>query len=214
MDESVSQGISMPERPSPFFVGDHLALDFLNSIASPKDVPVEWLRDGRDLIDWLKQAKLIPAEVAARFRLSKDQRALDIVARRAREFRDWLRGFITRHMGKPLTKGAAKALGPLNELLAGDNSSPMVVAAGGERALRRRRVRRWDSSEELLHPIAEAAADLICSVDFRLIRACDGPVCSLLFLDRTKAHGRRWCSMAVCGNRAKAAAHRARKRSR
>ena len=41
----------MPERPPPFFVGDHLALDFLNSIASPKDVPVEWLRDGRALID-------------------------------------------------------------------------------------------------------------------------------------------------------------------
>ena len=30
------------------------------------------------------------------------------------------------------------------------------------------------------------------------------------FLDRTKGHARRWCSMAVCGNRAKAEAHRAR----
>jgi hypothetical protein len=53
-------------------------------------------------------------------------------------------------------------------------------------------------------------ADLICREDFRLIRACDGPACTLLFLDRTKSHARRWCSMAVCGNRAKAAAHRAR----
>jgi predicted RNA-binding Zn ribbon-like protein len=50
-------------------------------------------------------------------------------------------------------------------------------------------------------------------VDFRLIRECEGSVCSLLFLDRTKAHGRRWCSMALCGNRAKAAAHRARRSS-
>ena len=57
----------------------------------------------------------------------------------------------------------------------------------------------------------EAAADLACNADFRLIRACNGRACTLLFLDRTKAHGRRWCSMAVCGNRAKAAAHRARK---
>ena len=82
----------MPDRPSPFFVGDHLALDFLNSIATPKDVPVEWLRDGRDLIDWLEQANVIAADVAARFRQLKDQRALDRVAGRAREFRDWLRG--------------------------------------------------------------------------------------------------------------------------
>lgn len=52
--------------------------------------------------------------------------------------------------------------------------------------------------------------DLVCHADFRLIRACEGTACTLMFLDRTKAHARRWCSMAVCGNRAKAAAHRAR----
>jgi predicted RNA-binding Zn ribbon-like protein len=204
----------MTDRPPPFFVGDHLALDFLNSIATPRDVPVEWLRDGRDLVNWLEQANVVAADVAARFRQSKDQRALDGVAGRAREFREWLRGFVTRHLGKPLSAGTAKALGPLNELLAGDTSHPVVEAAGGDQALRLRRVRPWESPDELLHPVAEAAADLVCSVDFRLIRACEGSVCSLLFLDRTKAHGRRWCSMAVCGNRAKAAAHRARKRGR
>ena len=203
----------MPDRPPPFFVGDHLALDFLNSIASPRDVPVEWLRDGRDLIDWLEQANVIAGDVATRFRQSKDQRALDGVAGSARRFREWLRGFVTRHMGKPLTAGAAKALGSLNELLAGDTSYQVVEVVGGGQAPRLRRVRRWESPNELLHPVAEAAADLICSVDFRLIRACDGSACSLLFLDRTKAHGRRWCSMAVCGNRAKAAAHRARSRN-
>jgi predicted RNA-binding Zn ribbon-like protein len=213
VDENVSQGISMLDRPPAFFVGDHLALDFLNSIASPKDVPVEWLRDGRDLIDWLEQAKVIDADVASRFRVSKDHRVLDGVAGGAREFRDWLRGFVTRHMGKPLTPSAAKALRPLNELLAADTSYPVIAVAGGEQALGLRRVRRWESPDELLHPIAEAAADLICSADFRLIRACEGSVCTLLFLDRTKAHGRRWCSMAVCGNRSKAAAHRARRSS-
>ena len=204
----------MPDRPPPFFVGDHLALDFLNTVATPRDVPVEWLRDGRDLIDWLEMANVMPAHVAARFRRSKEQGALDRVAGRAREFRDWLRRFVTRHMGKPLTTGAAKALGPLNELLAADTSYPVVEAIGGNQALRLRRARRWESPDELLHAVVEAAAHRVCSVDFRLIRTCEGSVCSLLFLDRTKAHGRRWCSMAVCGNRAKAAAHRARNRGR
>ena len=64
----------MPDRPPPFFIADHLALDFLNSIASPKGVPVEWLRDGRDLVDWLEQANVIGPDVAARFRRSNDQR--------------------------------------------------------------------------------------------------------------------------------------------
>jgi predicted RNA-binding Zn ribbon-like protein len=202
----------MLDRPPPFFIADHLALDFLNSIASPKGVPIEWLQNGRELVDWLEQANAIALDVAARFRRSHDQRALDGVAGQARDFRDWLRGFVTRHLGKPLTTGAAKVLGPLNELLAGDTSYPVVEAAGGEHALRLRRVRRWDEPDELLRPIAEAAADLICSEDFRHIRACELPPCTLLFLDRTKAHMRRWCSMAVCGNRAKAAAHRAKKR--
>ncbi len=81
----------MPDRPPPFFIADHLALDFLNSIASPKGEAVEWLRDGRDLVYWLEQANVIAPDVAARFRRSKDRRALDGVAGRAREFRDWLR---------------------------------------------------------------------------------------------------------------------------
>ena len=207
----VCGAVSMPDRPPPFFVGDHLALDFLNSIASPKDVPVEWLRDGADLIDWLERARAIDPDVASRFRASRDRRAIDAVAARAREFRDWLRGFVTRHMGKPLAPAAAKALGPLNEILAGDTSYPVVVPGDREQGLRVKRVRRWEAVDELLHPVAEAAADLICNEDFRLVRACGGHVCTLLFLDRTKAHGRRWCSMAVCGNRAKAAAHRARR---
>jgi predicted RNA-binding Zn ribbon-like protein len=198
-------------RPPAFFVGDHAALDFLNTIATPEDVPVEWLRSGRDLLDWLERAIMIDADVATRFRASKEQQEVDRVARRAREFRDWLRGFVTRHMGKALGPGSAKTVGPLNELLAADTSFPMVEAGGAERTLQLRRIRRWATPEELLYPIAHAAADLICTADFRLIHACEGSPCTLLFLDRTKAHGRRWCSMAICGNRAKVAAHRARK---
>ncbi len=99
----------------------------------------------------------------------------------------------------------------MNELLARDTGYPVVEAGDSEQPLRSRRTRRWTSPDELLHPVAQAVADLVCNEDFRLVRACEGSACTLLFLDRTKAHGRRWCSMAVCGNRAKVAAHRARK---
>ena len=44
---------SMPElRPPPFFIGDDLALDFLNSIATPWDQEIEWLTNGGDLVSW------------------------------------------------------------------------------------------------------------------------------------------------------------------
>jgi predicted RNA-binding Zn ribbon-like protein len=200
-------------RPPAFFVGEHLALDFLNTTATPLGTRVEWLGDGKDLVDWLEQARSIEPAAAARIRESGSD-ALDEVARQAREFRRWLRGFVTAHMGKPL-RATVAAVSPLNELLARDNSFQRVEAVGRDaedgRHLVLRRVHRWESSGELLQPIAEAAADLICNQDFRLIRSCEGSACTLVFLDRTKAHARRWCSMAVCGNRAKAAAHRARR---
>jgi predicted RNA-binding Zn ribbon-like protein len=196
-------------RPPAFFVGDHLALDFLNTTATPRGVRIEWLGDGNDLVDWLEQAGAIEAAAAARLRESGDG-PLDEVARQAREFREWLRGFVAGRLGKPLRTTAA-ALAPVNQLLAGDNSFQRIEAAGDGRRLSLRRACRWESPGELLQPIADAAADLICRQDFRLIRSCEGSACVLVFLDRTRAHARRWCSMAVCGNRAKAAAHRARR---
>ena len=57
---------------------------------------------------------------------------------------------------------------------------------------------------------APAMADLVCYQDFSLVKGCEGKACVLLFLDRTHARARRWCSMSICGNRAKQAAHRKR----
>ena len=58
-------------------------------------------------------------------------------------------------------------------------------------------------------PVAAVAA-LFADGDRGLVRKCEDPLCTLWFYDRTKAHRRRWCSMGVCGNRAKVRAHRER----
>ena len=200
------------DRPPPFFVGNHLALDFLNTIATPQGAVIDWLCDGQDLVGWLENARVIDPVVAARIRTWRRD-ALDEVAGKAREFRNWLRTFVTARKGKPL-RATAGSIAPLNELLARDKSFPQVEVAGRKtkagHPLVLGRVRRWESPEELIDPLVDAAADLICNYDFKLIRSCEGSACCLMFLDRTKAHARRWCSMAVCGNRAKAEAHRAR----
>ena len=59
----------------------------------------------------------------------------------------------------------------------------------------------------LLGVLAEAASDMLCTCDLSLIKQCQNPACVLFFYDTTKNHGRRWCSMSVCGNRIKVAAH-------
>ncbi|MFG2058411.1 CGNR zinc finger domain-containing protein [Micromonospora sp. NPDC048930] len=52
---------------------------------------------------------------------------------------------------------------------------------------------------------AQAAADLLCTAQRTKVRACPGDDCGWLFLDPRGR--RRWCSMAVCGNRAKVRAY-------
>jgi predicted RNA-binding Zn ribbon-like protein len=209
-------------RPAPLFLADDLALDFLNSIASPAGEPIEWLANGEDLIAWLRQAGIVAEPVAAEFRSRTGPRALDAVATQARELREWFRGFVRSHAGKPLSRTALRELEPLNELLESDETYRQVVAvtpgarglngADVSGALRWETVRRWRAPKSLLLPIAAAIGDIVCRADFTFVRHCEGQGCTLWFLDVSKGHGRRWCSMAVCGNRAKAAAHRARGR--
>jgi predicted RNA-binding Zn ribbon-like protein len=212
----------MPQsRPAPFFIGDDLALDFLNSVAAPAGREIDWLEDGDDLIAWLEAAHAVPTEIAGEFRKHAGPRALDAVAAQARELREWFRAFVRKHAGNPLQARDLRDLTPLNALLARDQAFRQIQTAGAGKADNggRRQVlqwqaqRHWDGPKTLLLPIAEAMGDLICEQDFTLVRKCEGPTCTLWFLDVSKAHARRWCSMAVCGNRAKAAAHRARARS-
>jgi predicted RNA-binding Zn ribbon-like protein len=145
---------------------------------------------------------------------------LDDVAAQARALREWFRGFVDQFRGKPLPATARKKLEPLNQLLARDEEFGQIVAcdrkqgAAAPSGLQWEVQRRWDSTEVLLIPVAKAMADLVCSEDFSDVKGCEGQGCTLFFLDKTRARARRWCSMAICGNRAKQAAHRKRAKRR
>jgi len=209
-------------RPPPFFIADGLGLDFLNTIAVPVDTKVEWLGSGEDLLAWLKRAELAPNEVLDFFRRDAVPGELDGIAAQARALRDWFKPFVYKHMGRPLPATALRELEPLNQLLARDEEFGQIVARDRpydqeadrthkDRAtsgLKWRLRRRWQSPESLLLPLARSLAHLVCDEDFTYVKACEGPPCTLLFVDRTRHHTRRWCSMAICGNRAKQAAHR------
>ena len=203
-------------RPAAMFIADSRGLDFLNSIATPADKPVECIGSGEDFLQWLQEAELVPAEVLASLRDRAVLGELDDVAAQARALREWFRGFVDEYRGKPLRANALKKIKPLNRLLARDEEFGQIVArdrrqgAAAPSGLRWEVQRRWRSAEVLLIPVAKAMADLVCSEDFSDVKGCEGHGCTLFFLDKTRARARRWCSMAICGNRAKQAAHRKR----
>ncbi len=201
----------MQRSPALFLAGD-VALDFLNSVATPIDEAVDWLEDGAGLLSWLGQAQLVPPAVLRQVRSQFAASELDAVAEQARYLREWFRGFVKKHLGQPLARDDFKKLERLNRLLEQDDAFSQVAPASCEddNKLELRLVRKWRSPEALLFPIAEALARFVCSADFTHVKACGGPACTLYFLDQTRSRARRWCSMAICGNRVKQAAHRER----
>jgi predicted RNA-binding Zn ribbon-like protein len=196
-------------------LADARGLDFLNSVATPVSSPVDWIGDGEGLVDWLRQTGLVAPDelegIVARAMPSE----LDRVADQARDLREWFRGVVRARMGRPLGAEVLNELEPLNRLLERDEAYGRIVVGdeGGQGRLAFAAARRWRSPEALLIPIGEAMARLMVEEDFTHVKACEGPTCTLLFADHTRGHARRWCSMSACGNRAKVAAHRSRRRA-
>lgn len=194
-------------------LADDQALDFLNSTATPVRDVVDLIEDGRSYVAWLEHAGLVSgADVAAVSGLfAADE--LDAVAAQAVALREWLRTVVAAWAGpgdgtdEPIPSAVRSRL---NDVLRHDHAFVQVPSGHGGRDVVR--ARHWHDPQQLLVPVAEAAARLLIAGDPALVRRCEGPTCTLWFYDRTKSHRRRWCSMAVCGNRAKARNHRERNR--
>ncbi|MHC8308334.1 CGNR zinc finger domain-containing protein [Pseudomonas sp. GT1P32] len=203
---------STPRGPA-LFVADAAALDFLNSIATPVDEPVDWIDDGNGWLDWLKQSGWVEDEILQRLQAQAMPGELETVAAQARSLREWFRGFVLKYKGKPLEASALTELEALNRLLERDEKYTQITLQDGETPkLAWETKRRWRSPDSLLLPLGEVLAQFVSEEDFTNVKCCEGPSCTLMFVDHTRGRKRRWCSMAVCGNRAKAAAHRERQK--
>jgi len=202
----------MSQKSPAIFVADAVGLNFLNSIATPVDTQIDWLSDGEGLLAWLEQAQLVPADILNAIRKQAKHGEIDRVAAQARSLREWFRTFLREHGGKPLKAADLADLEPLNRLLARDEGFGQLVAHrhGRTTALEFQRTRRWRSPESLLVPLGEALAKMLAEEDLSNVKTCERATCTLMFADRTRAHSRRWCSMGICGNRAKQIAHRQR----
>jgi len=206
---------AMPVPAPAIFVADAPGLDFLNSVATPVDAPVDWISDGEGFMEWLRQAGLVAPAILDDLAQRAMPGELDRVAAQARHLREWFRDFVRSRMGRPLDADGLDVLRPLNQLLERDEAYQEIAlhgSEGGHRHLVLQKMRRWRSPEALLIPIGEAMARVVVEEDFTHVKACEGHNCTILFADYTRRHARRWCSMSICGNRAKVAAHRSRQK--
>jgi predicted RNA-binding Zn ribbon-like protein len=198
-------------RPAALLIGDHVGLDFVNTTAAPRGAMIEWLSDGADLLAWLVSVAALDAPTARHLAAIWNPARIDQAAAEAVELREWFRGALEQHRAGSGFPPAV--IERLNRLLERDAAYSEIGQpdADGHRPMLQRR--HWSDPGQLLVPVAASLADLVCSGDWSLIHRCENPVCTLWFYDRTKGHRRRWCSQAMCGNRAKVAAFRERQRN-
>lgn len=194
---------------SPLFLADRPALDFLNTVLAPRTETIEFLSNGEGLLAWLKQAGLVDAAEIAAIRQHFSCESLNAASAEARSLREWFRGVVEQRARGLDAKAMAGVVKRLNPILARSSRHSALEVRG--RTLVPRECRLWTDARQLLVPLAETMSALLTEVDWSRIRRCANPRCTLWFRDSTKSARRLYCSAAVCGNRAKVAAYRARR---
>ncbi len=160
-----------------------------------------------DLIDFLVEAGVV---VPARRGLLKDLEASAPEATAAAlalalRLRSAIREALAARVGSaPLPQ---ESIAPINAMLhLTEGYDQLVQGDADAREWRLDYVARQQRVEWLLAAMARSAAELIAEGPRAPIRKCAGPACALYFYDTSRTGRRRWCSMAVCGNRNKVAA--------
>jgi predicted RNA-binding Zn ribbon-like protein len=189
------------------FVGNHLALDFLNTRPVQNGVPMELLPDFDALLRWFQAAGLLSSREMANLQRRWGESAnAHRTVEGMREFREMLKKEILAWEGGADVHRTTVA--ELNRLLA---AHPMISKL--QTCENTPSVELWfepRQPEDLFAPLAHSAAKLFAEGDRNRVRKCGH--CVLHFYDTSKKGTRRWCSMQLCGNRIKVAAYAARQR--
>lgn len=189
------------------FIGGHPAIDFLNTIGwRLTDEPQESITSFADLVAWARRAGLIDADQ----RRAQEAAASRAPSHAARVLRLALG---VRELGYRLVEALLKGKRPREADL--KHLNDFIRRRGRQAAVDwTRRGYSWTVSgstgdlDRLLHLLVKSLTDFLTSPDSRCVAQCqDDRGCGWVFLDRSPGKVRRWCSMADCGNRAKARRH-------
>ena len=191
-------------------IGGRLCLDFANTISTRIETGREYLTNYVELVAWSQHAGALTEDgaEALRHHAAGHPDLAAVALERATLFRETIYRIFSA-IADSWEPGEAD-LAALNEALRPALSRLEVAPSGDGFAW------RWtldgDDLDGMLWPVARSAADLITSEDLERVRQCARDGCDWLFVDTSKNHSRRWCSMDLCGSRVKAKRYYQRKR--
>jgi predicted RNA-binding Zn ribbon-like protein len=200
MHRDLPDGRPVFGAPYWYWLGGRPALDFVNTRRERWRRDVECLLSVEEVVVWLVRARL----------LSQPMKAPASVLGEARELREAIDTGVRAAVERTAPEPAAVAL--IDDWLALAGSRPALLTDQTGRAVLSERPRA-DSPRRALGMVAYDAARMLgIATERARVRICGSDTCSARFYDRSPAAGRRWCSMAVCGNQNKARRFRERAR--
>ncbi len=191
------RSVTLASTASPLIAG-RLALDFANTASTAH--PLNW----SEFIAFLAAAQVVTPERASRLGalMNSEPEAVEAVLVKILRLRGSLLSVFSAIVRrKPFPKTWAE---PINEILRITEGHDELVLQGEQWRLQY--VAREEGLEWLLAAVARSAAELLIEGPAAPIRRCANAKCRLFFYDDSRTHRRRWCAMAVCGNRHKVAA--------
>jgi predicted RNA-binding Zn ribbon-like protein len=187
------------------------ALEFIDTLGLDDGVLVERFGSAADAIAWLRTRGVVhdPCEPALEA-LEAPGPAADRALRHIRSVREALRELVDATVER--RPPSRKAVDVVNRSMAARQRLVLTVGSpdieGRCVALDHRH--DGDPLDDALGRVAERIAREVAGDDADRIRICANEQCAYPFYDSSRTGRRRWCDMASCGNRAKAARHRAR----
>ncbi len=191
---------------NPRLLGGRLAIDFANTLPVAHDL--SW----NEFVYFLEAGRVIsPARSAHLLTLPQaEPQAADAVLLKVLRLRESLRAIFTAVV--QAEKIPRDWVEPVNDVLRITEGHDELVL--GDKAWRMEFIAREGGLDWLLAAIARSAAEIIVEGANVPLRRCANSNCGLFFYDSSRTHRRRWCSMALCGNRHKVAAFMSRRGAR
>jgi len=192
------------------FTGNHVCLDFINTVQDRSTSPRELLNSYNDLVTWSQEAHILTENEARQLQEEATQRTTEaaVVLQKAIHLREALYHILLAFiMGSSAQEADVVTF---NALLSEAMARACLVPKESGFA--------WDWSNKekalgrMLWPLVRSAADLLTSEKLDDVRVCASEDCMWMFLDTSKNHSRRWCDMKSCGNRAKVRKHYSQKK--
>ncbi|MFS0674891.1 CGNR zinc finger domain-containing protein [Ornithinibacillus sp. 179-J 7C1 HS] len=195
----------MSETNAYMMVGERMCMDFINTVSwrESDEKRRDWFTSYDKLVDWCIHAEVLTGQQARTILLNAKEKPSEAgeVLKQAIEMREVMYR-IFKSIPKEISPNPLD-LERFNDFVSHFYQALQVIHENHHYTLKFKHTER--NLDIMLPPILQSAVDLLVSKnDLGRVKQCEGDACGWLFFDTSRNRSRRWCSMADCGNRAKA----------